>query len=249
MFGRNKQVPQHLDNGLHLRVQSVFPTIQGEGPFSGRPALFIRLHGCNLRCHWCDTDFESRPEMLTIDSLVEIARQSTDGHQFPLVVLTGGEPLLQNVVPLIERLEADGVNVQIETAGTVWVDGLDRTQATIVCSPKLAKVHPSIAGFPRIAWKYIIRHAEIGESGLPNTSTQQGHEAQPSEIYWPAFTDGNVYVQPCEEYLVDRRAGKEDVTPLRFPQETELNTRAAIDLCLRRGFFLSLQQHKIVNLP
>ena len=59
MFGTNPSRKQVLDDGQELWVQEVFYTLQGEGPFSGQPALFIRLAGCNLRCFWCDTEFES----------------------------------------------------------------------------------------------------------------------------------------------------------------------------------------------
>ena len=57
MHGKNK-VAKRTDNPQSLQVHEIFHTIQGEGPFSGRPAVFIRLSGCNLRCWFCDTEWD-----------------------------------------------------------------------------------------------------------------------------------------------------------------------------------------------
>ena len=59
MFGGNVARKQVLDDGQQLWVQEVFYTLQGEGPWTGHPSIFVRLAGCNLKCFWCDTDFES----------------------------------------------------------------------------------------------------------------------------------------------------------------------------------------------
>lgn len=249
MFGRNAQAKQSLDDGLHLRVQSVFPTIQGEGPYAGRPALFIRLHGCNLRCTWCDTDFESRPQSLSIDSLSAMAATSMSKHPNPLVVITGGEPLLQNVVPLVKQLEALGIEVQIETAGSTWVPGLEHTNVKLVCSPKTQHVHAMIQERCR-DWKYIVRVDEVDEQdGLPNKSTQAGHEGKDARLARPQWGVARIYLQPCEEYMIDRRQGHADAVPLRLPHSTHANTQLAVQLCLKHGYRLSLQTHKIVNVP
>ena len=250
MFGKNVQRPQALTDGLHLRVQSVFPTIQGEGPYVGYPALFVRLHGCNLACSFCDTDFESKPTIVGIDSLVTIAQDVTRGHQFPLVVITGGEPLLQNIVPLVEALADVQIASQIETAGTVWVPGLEHTFATIVCSPKTPKVHPMIQRWCT-AWKYIVRdngdqmaYSEV--DGLPVKATQAGHEGQDSILARPERSDTTIYLQPCEEYLHSNHNAPE---PLPYPQRTDANTTLAVRLCIKHGYRLSIQVHKVVNLP
>jgi len=65
MFGTNPLSKPIESDGLYLEVQDIFSTIQGEGPFAGKPAVFLRLAGCNLRCFFCDTDFESRRTTLS----------------------------------------------------------------------------------------------------------------------------------------------------------------------------------------
>src|SRR4051812_2880501 len=103
MFGRNPVRKQEQGDGGTLWVQAVFYTLQGEGPFSGHPSVFVRLGGCNLRCVWCDTDFESsswRPRLDELLARIEAVRpESCD-----LVVITGGEPFRQNIVPLVRHL-------------------------------------------------------------------------------------------------------------------------------------------------
>ena len=107
-----------------LVVSEVFgPTWQGEGPSLGRRAGFVRLGRCNLACTWCDTPYTWRWE--DHDPAVELTTRSVDevvaelaAMDVPLVVVTGGEPLLQqsHLPPLLRRLDVD---VEIETAGTL----------------------------------------------------------------------------------------------------------------------------------
>ncbi len=107
-----------------LEVQEIFSTIQGEGPFTGVPAIFVRVAGCNLRCHFCDTDFESSYQGDNCQYVVDVAKKVMDlaGECVPLCVVTGGEPFRQGpaLASLIYRLCRQRMHVQIETAGTLW---------------------------------------------------------------------------------------------------------------------------------
>ncbi|GIV61981.1 MAG: 7-carboxy-7-deazaguanine synthase [Rhodothermaceae bacterium] len=119
-------------------VKEIYYTLQGEGAQTGRPAVFLRFAGCNLWtgreedraravCRFCDTDFVGTdgPGGGKYRSPAELARAVADrwpgprdGRDRPYVVCTGGEPLLQLDVPLIEALHAEGFEVAVETNGT-----------------------------------------------------------------------------------------------------------------------------------
>ena len=72
-----------------MRINEIFYSLQGEGRFTGVPAVFVRLAGCNLRCPFCDTDFTSVTETSAADIVREVKR-----YPARHVVLTGGEPTL-----------------------------------------------------------------------------------------------------------------------------------------------------------
>jgi 7-carboxy-7-deazaguanine synthase len=106
-----------------LRVNEIFFSIQGESTWAGRPCVFVRLTGCNLRCVWCDTEYAFH-EGLTMT--VDEAADRVLGYRCGLVEVTGGEPLLQSgVYPLIGRLLASGATVLIETSGAADISRLD----------------------------------------------------------------------------------------------------------------------------
>lgn len=129
-----------------LIVSEIFgPTVQGEGPSCGRQAVFVRLADCNLACCWCDTpyawrwrDFERSRETSrrTVPSvLAELERLTAS-----LVVVTGGEPLLQfdRLTELATGLAARGCRVEIETNGTLVAPADLVSVAAFNVSPKLA---------------------------------------------------------------------------------------------------------------
>ena len=128
-----------------LRISEVFgPTLQGEGPSCGQRALFIRLADCNLACDWCDTPYSWRwsdhdraeePHLSGVNPLLARIR----AEQPALVVITGGEPLLQQfaVEPLVGTLTEEQIPVEIETNGT-QIPGPLLGDARFNVSPKLA---------------------------------------------------------------------------------------------------------------
>jgi len=114
-----------------MLVTEIFKSIQGESTFAGRPCVFVRLTGCNLRCHWCDTAYAFYGgERMSIDQVFDRVRELGA----PLVEFTGGEPLLQKqeVVPLAERMLEEGYEVLVETSGERYVGDLPRSAVKVV---------------------------------------------------------------------------------------------------------------------
>jgi 7-carboxy-7-deazaguanine synthase len=108
---------------LVLKVNEIFYSIQGESSFAGRPCVFVRLTGCNLRCSYCDTPqaYEPGEEIPLADLVQRIA-----AYHCPLVEITGGEPLLQSgTPPLISRLLDAGFRVLLETNGSRDISQVD----------------------------------------------------------------------------------------------------------------------------
>src|SRR5690554_1868916 len=135
-------------------VNEVFQTIQGEGVYTGVPAIFIRLQGCPVGCPWCDTQhtWEHRPEdEVPLTAVIEKSAASSKwaevtpqqlldffqqrGYTARHVVITGGEPAMYDLVPLGEALEQAGYQLQIETSGTFEIRATAQTWVTV--SPKL----------------------------------------------------------------------------------------------------------------
>ena len=105
-------------------ITEIFKSIQGESTYAGLPCLFVRLTGCNLRCHWCDTAyaFYGGQKMSVAEVLVRLRQLGGK-----LVELTGGEPLLQQeIYPLTDQLLSDGYHVLVETSGERNVSQLPR---------------------------------------------------------------------------------------------------------------------------
>jgi len=109
----------------------VFESLQGEGRNTGRPCVFVRFAGCNLKCPWCDTDVAMRFEL----SLYELVKEIST-FRAKSVILTGGEPTLVAGMPeLIAELKRRGYWLAVETNGTNaadWLGFLDY----VACSPK-----------------------------------------------------------------------------------------------------------------
>jgi organic radical activating enzyme len=223
MFGKNKILKAQNHDGLNLEVQEIFPTLQGEGPYVGQPAVFIRLGGCNLACDFCDTQFDDFKSFSIEEILAQTLKLSKnkDGKIIrKLVVITGGEPMRQPISKLCAVLIKLGFLIQIETNGTIFRD-LPK-EVKIICSPKISngkyhKIRPDL--LERIdAFKFIIsankkEYSDIGDVG-------QGKIP--------------IYVQAMDEY--DESKNKE-------------NLKHVLDLCQNEGYFLSIQTHKIVNIP
>ena len=228
MFGQNeivgrsffKDVPVgHPDS---LLVTSLFFTIQGEGPFAGRPAFFVRLAKCNLDCSFCDTFFDQGTWMTfaaiseaidtaiynhfgEIKSIPSWAHGQIDvGAAGPVwieprkmvLVVTGGEPALQkhNLAAFFSYMRPQFEHIQVETNGTL--DIADRTgTVTVVCSPKC-----------NVIGRYILPRAEMLQRA---DCLKFVVSADPSSPYhtipawandWVAGTHKRIYVSPMNIY-------------------------------------------------
>ncbi len=102
-----------------LTVNEIFKSLQGESSFTGRPCIFIRLTGCNLRCAWCDTEYAFyEGKQKSVKDIVD----AIDPLGVPLVEITGGEPLMQEeVYDLMDALLAKDYQVLLETGGSLSV--------------------------------------------------------------------------------------------------------------------------------
>lgn len=209
-------------------VKEIYYTLQGEGINAGRPAVFLRLAGCNLwsgreadrataTCQFCDTDFVGTGgpgggSFATADQLAAAVARAWPSNGSPrarrLVVCTGGEPLLQLDEALVDALHGHGFEVAVETNGTVPAPaGLD----WVCVSPKAGA-------------ELVLTSGNELKLVFPQTG------ADPMQFQDLAFA----------HFLLQPLAGA----------DTERNTQMAIDYCRAHPQWrLSLQTHKILGIP
>lgn len=230
----NTQKPvRFVKDSNSLFVHSIFYTIQGEGPFSGRKALFIRLAGCNLQCPYCDTQYTNGAKQMSPLDIIEeaIALENWDDDLFNLVVITGGEPLGQDLSKLIQHILTFGGEIQIETNGTFDLPGTFANNVHIVCSPKTSVVKQSLKCAKTFSYKYVVDHNNCDEDfgGLPivalgnNAAVYKPHNRKEFPIYVTPLDTGNAYAN-------------------------ELNKRWAAQLAMQEGYILQVQLHKLYGL-
>lgn len=227
MFGKNlKLKPEHNDGSI-LKVTNIFGTFQGEGPYAGYPSIFIRLSGCNLACSFCDTEFDKYTE-LSVDEIIDIGNKKFKEFcneqviNKPLIVITGGEPMRQNISLLCRKLLDAGHIVQVESNGTLVAPGLPEG-VKIVCSPKIAngkyhRIREDILN-KAIAIKFIVSESSKEYSDIADVGQE--------DFNLP------VYIQPMDEYDADKNAK---------------NLALAMRLTIKHGGILSLQIHKMIGI-
>lgn len=230
-----------------IRVNEVFYSIQGEGAFAGRPAAFIRLQGCPVGCSFCDTKHTWRvaPEHETSrDCVLEdrrvgseawakiseeelVAWVQREAHPSAIVVITGGEPLIQKdgVTRLVELLIEAGRQVQIETSGTVLHPLF--TDGSLYGNP-----NPWVTVSPK--WG--------GKLPVFDTALVFADEIK-------VVVSSDAVVQELEAAV-----GRKAVHPskVRLQPETGPNfdwsAAEAVKLCKRHGYQLSLQTHTFLRI-
>ena len=180
-----------------LAVSEVFgPTVQGEGPSAGQRAMFLRLARCNLWCRWCDTpytwDWKGRNGH-AYDAATEVHHEGVDtlssqlmAPGVELVVITGGEPLLQQnrLGELVHALAMGGYRVEVETNGTIAPDPqLAEWIGRFVVSPKLAhagmlpheRIRPDVLGVFNLLDNAVLKFVVCTPADLAEVERVRAH--------------------------------------------------------------------------
>ncbi|EJD6501459.1 7-carboxy-7-deazaguanine synthase QueE [Providencia alcalifaciens] len=218
-------------------INEIFQTIQGEGVFTGVPAVFIRLQGCPVGCSWCDTkqtwDKEPAKEttlgdialktqdsdwwaMSDADGLVQLMQKS--GFTAKHIVITGGEPCIYDLTSLTETLEKQGYQCQIETSGTYPVQCTEETWVTV--SPK------------------------VGMKGGLKVLSQAVDRA--NEIKHPVAREKDI--EALERILALRTVDAPPIVALQPISQKATATKLCIDTCIQRNWRLSIQTHKYLDI-
>jgi len=217
-------------------VNEVFETIQGEGCFTGVPALFVRLQGCPVGCAWCDTkqtwdvlseNKVSADQVIQVDgtigrwadhtgtSLIQAFKDK--GFTAKHIVLTGGEPCLYDLTEVTSDFIAAGYQVQIETSGTFEVKCHDSVWVTV--SPKV-----NMKGGYKVLEQALVRANEIKHP----VATEKHVDELDALLNGIDLTDKTICLQPISQ--------KERATTL------------AMKVCIARNWRLSIQTHKYLNI-
>lgn len=117
---------------MTYKINEVFYSLQGEGFYTGTPAVFLRFAGCNLKCPFCDTDHHDGLEM-EVDEILRLLSSYPSRH----LVTTGGEPAMHLDAALVDRLHDGGWYVQVETNGSLPLPG---NVDWVTCSPKTDRI-------------------------------------------------------------------------------------------------------------
>ncbi|GIU02373.1 7-carboxy-7-deazaguanine synthase QueE [Shewanella algidipiscicola] len=217
-------------------VNEVFETIQGEGVYTGVPAIFVRLQGCPVGCAWCDTKqtwetlAENRvdPELVIqvdgeigrwaeLDAAQLLVQWQRKGFTAKHVVITGGEPCIYDLRPLTQALSDQGYQCQIETSGTFDVQCDLRSWVTV--SPKV-----NMKGGYKVLEQALQRADEI-----KHPVAKQSHIDELDALLANIDTLGKtICLQPISQK----------------PRATQL----AMQVCIARNWRLSIQTHKYLNI-
>ncbi len=215
----------------------MFETIQGEGVFTGVPAVFVRLQECPVGCAWCDTKqtWSAEPQdEISFDQIIlktgdsahwctasaeqVIAQYQQQGYSAKHIVITGGEPCIYDLVPLTRAFESIGCRCQIETSGTYDVRATENTWVTV--SPKVAM-----------------------KGKLPVVDSAL---LRANEIKHPVATDKDI--ANLEQLLERSGVPSSTVIALQPISQKPRATQLCIDTCIKRNWRLSVQTHKYLSI-
>ena len=173
------QMPLWREEGQTLQINEIFYSIEGEGLRVGQPTTFVRLARCNLRCFFCDTEFDTHTELDIGGILAEVSR-----HTASWVCLTGGEPLGQNIGPLCRELRTEHYRIHIETNGATDPDPdlFDLIEHWTV-SPKRKTIASGLKNITEL--KYVVGknfHESIVEEGRAEYVYLQPESSKPEYL-------------------------------------------------------------------
>ena len=217
---------------MDLRVCEIFYSIQGEGPSVGKPAVFLRLSGCNLRCTWCDSKFTW--EQLPFSKIADVVKEI---KKYPVkhLIITGGEPTMQQegIVELLKKLK--GYTVELETNGSIPLK-IGKMFNQINCSPKLE----SSGNKP---YKLQILPSEKYQSKRSNVKGQMSKVIYKFVI--GKKSDLNEMKEYCEKYKIPK--DRTYLMPLGVTKETIGKTSAwLIETCKKEGYNFSPRLHIMI---
>lgn len=236
----NKQPAEKIliSDPNHLEVFSIFPTIQGEGPFAGLRSIFVRLAGCNLQCPGCDTDYTSSRRYMSVEQIITTIQQLKDTEFAPddgrfLVVITGGEPFRQDLSKLSRDLIDLGFKVQVETNGTMRPSPKLPDDVVIVCSPKTSRINRQLAKRADF-FKYVLSFNSLDpKDGLPVSALENGVNDEGRPVARPPEGfNGEIFLQPMDT---------------KNEAHNKLNIDAVTRSCMYFGYTLQLQTHKYIG--
>lgn len=242
MFGANEVVGQKYfqDAGSKLLITSRFCTLQGEGPYSGLPAFFVRFAKCQLSCSFCDTYFDSGT-WFTISEMVEEIdneiRKFYEGwipnwaclnpKRKMVLVVTGGEPTLQsNLLPFLAVMNQLFYHTQIETNGIIAPLVPDET--TVVCSPKC------LEGKSGKAIRYLepnqetLKRADCLKFVMSGDLSSPYSQVPPWALEWRDQTNKEIYLSPMNIYQREPKKAKE-LRAQRQSGEITIQERSSVD--------------------
>lgn len=202
---------------MSLFITEIFHSIQGESVLTGRPCVFVRLSGCNLRCSYCDTKFayENGPELTLSDILKKVSR-----YNCKLVEITGGEPLIQkDTSKLIQYLIENGFEVMLETNGTLDTRDIDKRCIKIIdikCPSSNESQKNNFNNFKRLTKRDQIKFV-IG--------TREDYDFAKStlEIHCPKLPDGHILFSPAYPHMTAAKL-------VKWILEDNLNVRLQLQI-------------------
>ncbi|HHO0880257.1 7-carboxy-7-deazaguanine synthase QueE [Aeromonas hydrophila] len=222
---------------MHYPINEIFQTIQGEGVFTGLPAIFVRLQGCPVGCPWCDTRHTwvvDPAREVGVQAVLDCSNESDGwskmsteqilasfqqlGYQAHHVVITGGEPCLYDLQDLSAALIEAGYQVQIETSGTSEI--LTHEQTWVTVSPKINM-----------------------KGGLPVLVSAL---ERANEIKHPVATER--HVEELDALLATARLRENVVIALQPISQKPRATQLAMATCIARNWRLSIQTHKYLDI-